>query len=187
MSKETTGENQPNQENVEGNEANMVALKKENETLKIQKSRWRKKAKDAESKVVPENKTTKKEAKKSDEPDSIRIAYEALLNTLGYKHPDDKKYIFDEAEKLKISPSDVVKMEHAKLQLKTSKTQREAEGGMPEGGGKKGGGTKSSVDYWVNKTDKDGGYENPPNDPALTIKVVNARMEKERKKQEFPD
>ena len=130
-------------------------------------------------KAKSEKETPKNEEKKEEKSDeSTKIAYKALLNTLGYKNPDDQKYIFEEAEKLKVSPADVVNMEHAKLQLKTSKTQREAEDGMPDGGGKKGGGAKNSIEYWIDRTNKDGGYENPT-DPELTIKVVNARMDRE--------
>ena len=138
-------------------------------------------------KAKKEKSKTPKKEEKSDEPNVNDRLDNLTLKGAGVDNQKDIDFVKSEATKAGKTVDEILQYEFVKETLKKSKTQREAEDGMPDGSGKKGGGTKDKVSYWVDRKDKDGGYENPPNNPELTIKVVNARMEKERKSQEFPD
>ena len=138
-------------------------------------------------KAKTEKSKTPKKEEKSDEPNVNDRLDNLTLSGAGVDNQKDIDFVKSEATKAGKTVDEILQYEFVKETLKKSKTQREAEDGMPDGSGKKGGGTKDKVSYWVDRKDKDGGYENPPNNPELTIKVVNARMEKERKSQEFPD
>lgn len=129
-----------------------------------------------------ETETPTKEETKSNEPD---YAKEAFLEQRGVEHPDDKKIVYDEAKRLNLPLTDVLGMEHIKSKLKSSKTQREAESGMPSGGGKGGSGaTKNTVEYWIDKRNADGTYQTPE-DVELANKVISARMKSESNKSMF--
>lgn len=159
-----------------------------NETLLAQKSHWKEKASKFETELetlkreneelkakTNFNKEINKNNEKQGEIDYSRLAY---LNSVDVRHPDDQKAIMDEAERLKLSLTDVLNMPHMKEQLKQAKNQRAVEEGMPKGDGTSSARTKGDVDYWVNKTDKDGNFITPQ-DPALASKVIEARMRNE--------
>lgn len=128
--------------------------------------------------VIPEVKPTNPEATEPDKPDYGKLAY---LKSEGVSHPDDRKIVMDESKRLNLPIEEVLGMEHIKGKLKDSKNQREAESGMPEGGSGKSSGNKS-VDYYVNKKDKNGNYESVP--PELGVefanKVIDARVKQEK-------
>jgi len=159
-----------------------------NETLLAQKSHWKEKA----TKYEAEIQATKKELEElraknnintnlknnNNEKQEVDYSKLAYLNSVDVRHPDDQKAIMDEAERLKLSLTDVLNMPHMKEQLRQAKNQREVEEGMPKGDGTSGAKTKGDVDYWVNKTDKNGNYVTPQ-DPELASKVINARIQKE--------
>jgi hypothetical protein len=119
----------------------------------------------------------------SDEPDYAKLAF---LEGKGIKHPDDQKLVQEEANRLKLSLTDILGMEHIKAKLKNASDQREAEAGMPQGGGQPGSGSKNSVDYWLDKKDKDGHYVTPP-DPETHLKVINERISRQKKNKMFAD
>ena len=113
----------------------------------------------------------------SGEPDYAKLAF---LNSKGYDHSDDQKLIQDEAERLKLSLTDVIGMEHIQSKLTANKEARVASEGMPKGKGRSGGNTPSDVDYHLAKG-------TTPDDQELAEKVVNARMKKEQSKNTFSD
>lgn len=154
----------------------LYARAKKAEGFELKGDKWVKKEKPAETPSNPE-------AKKSDEPDYGKLAY---LKAEGVAHPDDRKVVLDEAKRLNLPIEEVLGMDHIKGKLKESKTQREAEAGMPDGGHGKSAGNKGSVDYWVNKKDKDGNYETPT-DTTLANQVIEARMRSEQSKNMFSD
>jgi len=110
-----------------------------------------------------------KKLEQSNEPDYGQLAY---LNAKGIEHPDDIQVVKEEANRLKLSLTDIMAMEHIQSKLKTNKELRESQEGMPEGKRGSGGKTKHDVDYWVNR-------EGLPDDQKLAEQVVNARMGKE--------
>jgi hypothetical protein len=118
----------------------------------------------------PEIKT--KETNTPNEPDYDKIAF---MEQRGLTHPDDQKFAQDEAIRLKMPLTDILGMEYVKDKLKTAKTQREAEEGMPKGRGNSNGKTKGDVDYWLAKRPKaDGTYETPE-DTELEIGRASCR------------
>lgn len=161
-------------------------LTKAQELAKNQKIRAEKaEAELKKLKQQAENKTPEnKEEKQSNEPDYAKLAF---LEGKGIQHPDDQKIVQDEAARLKLPLTDVLGMEHIKSKLKDSKDQRDAEDGMPDGSGTPSGKTRSTVDYWVDKTDKDGNYLSPTSDPELHAKVIEARMKKQDGSKMFDD
>mgnify|MGYP001573491038 FL=1 len=132
--------------------------------------------KDLEGKI-PKPEEHKPEPVKSNEPDYAKLAF---LNSKGYDHSDDQKLIQDEAERLKLSLTDVIGMEHIQSKLTANKEARVASEGMPKGKGRSGGNTPSDVDYHLAKG-------TTPDDQELAEKVVNARMKKEQSKNTFSD
>lgn len=131
----------------------------------------------------PEAKPENPEAKKSDEPDYGKLAY---LKAEGVSHPDDRKVVLEESKRLNLPIDEVLGMEHIKSRLKEAKNQREAENGMPEGGHGKSSGNKNSVEYWINKKDKNGNYETPQ-DTELANQVIDARVRAEQSRNMFSD
>lgn len=121
------------------------------------------------------------EAKQSDELDYGKLAY---LKSEGVDHPDDRKIVLEEAKRLNLPIERILQEKHIQSQLKDAKDQREAEAGMPEGSAGKSGGNKGSVDYWVNRKDKDGNYVTPT-DTKLANEVIDARMKSEQEKTMF--
>jgi len=117
------------------------------------------------------------EKSQSSEPDYARLAY---LETKGINHPDDQKWVQDEAARLKLPLTDILNMAHAKVQLETAKTQREALAGMPKGRGNASGKTQQDVDYWLAKGET-------PDDLEMAEKVIDARLKKEKMKNTFSD
>lgn len=124
--------------------------------------------------VVPEKKEVKT---KTTEPDYAKIAY---LNSVGNTHPDDQQWVIEEASRLKLPLTDVLKMEHAKMALKNAKDQREALAGMPKGGRRGGNNIQQDVDYHLAKG-------TTPDDLALAKKVIDARVNKEKNQNIFSD
>lgn len=125
----------------------------------------------------PEPKPEAELKPQSNEPDYAKLAF---LEAKGFNHPDDQKWIQDEAARLKLPLTDILSMEHAKSHLETNKTQREAMAGMPKGRGKTGSPGQSDVDYHLaNGT--------TPDDLETAEKVINARMQKEKNQNKFSD
>lgn len=185
-----------NEEIQEGEEQEEVIEQDDNQE---QEPDWKARATELEQKAIKQRETTKALKAKlaeyekahekqketgSNEPDYSKIAY---LNTVGITHPEDQKWAQDEANRLKLPLTDVLAMEHAKARLQANKDQREAMAGMPKGSGRGGSNTQNDVDYWLAKPPKaDGTYETP-SDPEIAIKVINARINKEKNKSMFSD
>lgn len=115
----------------------------------------------------------------SNEPDYGRLAF---LNSSGITHPDDQKIVIDEAIRLNLPLTEIAKMEHIKSRLQANSDQREALAGTPKGTGRSGGKTQHDVDYWMNKEG-----DERPSDPELAIKVLNAKMAKQKQANNFSD
>jgi hypothetical protein len=145
---------------------------------------WEAKAKELEgrlkraetklSKPKPETKEVKKE---TIEPDYAKIAF---LEQRQIAHPDDQKWVFEEAERLKLPLTDILSMEHAKAKLGAFKAQREAMDGMLKGRGTSSARTQNEVDYWLAKGET-------PEDQELAEKVIDARMNKAKQQNKFSD
>lgn len=163
----------------------LAKVQKAYESQKVRAEKAEKAAKALEAKLASnkpmENDTPKNE--KSNEPDYAKLAF---LEGKGVTHPDDQKVIQDEANRLKLPLTDILGMEHIKAKLKVAKNQREAEEAMPDGSGKTGIASKNSVDYWVNKTNKDGTFQTP-DDQELAEKVIEARLKQHENKNKFSD
>jgi hypothetical protein len=191
MENEEQGENlETNQEPVEQGDVDIEEIRKENETLKAQKAHWKKKYEEAstrseETKEQPQEKSETLGNEESSEP-SYNLRLDRLtLRSEGITNSDDQDMVIKEAKRLSLPIEDIIKEDYIKSRLKNLSSQREAEAGMPDGSGKTTSGARSSVDYWLNKKDGDGFAL--PADPKLKIEVINARMEQERRKREFPD
>ncbi len=134
----------------------------------VKSGKVEKKEPDPESKIEP----------KSDEPDYAKLAF---LDQKGVEHPDDKKIVFDEAERLKLPLTDILGMNHIKDALKVSKDERESKAGMPKGKGRTGQASRDDIDYYMDKPDE------LPEDVDLAGKVIEARMQKHEKKSKFSE
>ena len=157
------------------------------ESTKLKKEAEAVESSNKDLKAEAETETPKKE-EQSDEPDYKDKIDKLTLKTEGVTHSDDVKIVTDEAKRLDLPVEEVLGMEHIKSKLGEAKTQREAEAGMPDSSGKTSGGNKSSVDYWVNKTDKNGMYKNPPgNDVEFNNKVIDARIKQKQDGSKFSD
>ncbi len=164
-------------------------------TLTAQKNKWKDKAVDKESgktykelyeesQKKPESETeTPKQEEQSDGTDYAKLAY---LKTEGVEHPDDRKIVLDEANRLKMPIEEVLAEKHIKARLKDAKDQREAEAGMPEGSKGTSTGNKGSVDYWLNRKDKDGNFVTPP-DTKLANEVIDARLKQHEESNMFDE
>jgi hypothetical protein len=156
---------------------------------------WQARATELEQKAIKQREKTKElkaklaeyEAQKpkqeSSEPDYAKLAF---LKGEGITHPDDQKWVQDEARRLKLPLTDILSMAHAKNHLETSKDQRDAMAGMPKGRGRGGGTTQHDVDYWRDRKKADGTYETPE-DHEMAVKVIDARIKKESNKNMFSD
>lgn len=152
------------------------------DNYKVRAEKAEAEAKKLKASQQPLEKPTPKNDEKSNEPDYAKLAF---LETKGVTHPDDQKIIQDEAKRLNLPLTDILGMEHIKSKLKESKSQREAEDGMPSGSGKGSGGVaKNSVEYWVNRKNPDGTYQTPE-DTELAGKVIAARIKSEESKSMF--
>lgn len=164
-------------------------LAKTKEAYENQKIRAEKAEKELKDLKAKESQTPKKQGeaetpKKEEESNEPDYAKEAFLEQRGVQHADDKKIVYDEANRLKLPLTDILGMEHIKTKLKSASEQREAEAGMPDSKGKPSGSNKGSEDYWIDRKNKDGSFQNPK-DPELHQKVIKKRMEKEQKGNEF--
>ena len=164
---ETTEETNEPSENETKVISELAQLKREHKKLQKETS------KETEEKVETETKETK-----SDEPDYAKLAF---LDQKGVEHPDDKKIVFDEAERLKLPLTDILQMEHIKTKLQESKDGREAKEGMPKGKGRTGQASREDVDYYMDKPDE------LPEDQELAGKVVEARLNKIETSSKFSD
>lgn len=160
----------------------LYARAKKAEGFEQKDGKWVKKERsETKPEAQPESKP---EAKQSDELDYGKLAY---LKSEGVDHPDDRKLVLDEAKRLNLPIEKILQEKHIQSQLKDAKDQREAEAGMPTGGAGKSGSNKNSVDYWVNRRDKDGNYLTPT-DTKLANEVIDARLKAEQDKTMFsPD
>lgn len=177
-------EQQPEADNEQSDELDKAKEYGNNQKVRAEKAEaeLKKLKAQAESNKPTETETPQK-TEQSNEPDYAQLAY---LEGKGLDHPDDQKIVQDEAKRLKLPLTDILAMEHIKAKLKDTKNQREAEDGMPDSSGKGGTGTRNSVDYWINKKNKDGSYAVPP-DPKLHQEVINARIGKEKEGEMFDD
>lgn len=176
---ENSGDGKEKSDNVE-------VLKADNAKFKAMADRRKKRLLEYETedgKPKPKSDSTTDKKKQSSEPD---YAKEAFLEQRGVKHPDDKKVIYEEAERLKMPLTDVLGMDYIKSKLKNAQDQREASDGTPKGRGRGSSKARSDVDYWVDKKDKDGNYQTP-DDMELAEKVINARIKKEERGNMFAD
>lgn len=173
-SEDTTTEDVSKDEDTsEGSSKETDALKKaENRivALKKEKKDLEKELKSQKPEVSDEN----LEKTQSNEPDYAKIAF---LKGEGVKHPDDQKYVQEEAERLKMPLTDILQMEHVKNKMRDDQNQRNAQENMPDKGGR-GGKTQQDVDYWVQKGEL-------PKDQELAEKVVNAKIAKDDSRQMF--
>lgn len=181
MSNENKGENLPNQETdeqkIERLRTERDGLKKDVDTYKAQKSHWKKKAESKGDK--PKEKQTKpNESDKSDR--ALETAQRALLNSAGFKASEQQDYIFEQAERLKADVSEIIGDDYHQSKLKAIKDKIDTKGSMPKGGGKGGGGASDSVDYWIAKDEL-------PEDQELAEKVIEAKMKKQKSKNQFSD
>jgi len=168
--------------NSEDGSDDLAKTKEAYENQKVRAEKAEKKLKELEAKSAKvEKPETPKTEEQSNEPDYAKLAF---LEGKGVKHPDDQKVVQEEANRLKLPLTDILEMAHIKSKLKDAKDQREAEDGMPEGGSGKSGSGKTSIDYWVNRKDKDGAFLTP-SDPELAGKVIDARIKKESKDSMF--
>lgn len=184
------GEQDTNPENE--SDENIEELEKTKEAYNNQKIRAEKAEKELKKlKQQMESNPPKKQEEpetsenkgQSNEPDYAKLAY---LEGKGISHPDDQKIVQDEANRLKLPLTDILAMEHIQTKLKTIRTQREAEAGMPESAGKPSGSNKTSIDYWIDKKDKDGNYLTP-DDLELAEKIISAREKQHKQKGKFSD
>ena len=182
-----TPENNEEEISEENEEDGGVA--KANEVAKNQKIRAEKAEKELKKLKAKKEKSDSKTSKNEEQPDEPDYALDAFLEGRGIKTPDDNKLIKDEMARLKLPASDILGMKHIQAKLKDAKDQREAEDGMPEGGkGGKSSGSKS-VDYYVNKKNKDGTYVSPPPELGFEFanKVIDARLKGEKNSKMFDD
>lgn len=141
--------------------------------VKVEKPEPKKEPESPESKVKNED----PKPQTSNEPDYAKLAF---LKAEGVTHPDDQQIVQDEANRLKLPLTDVLKMEHIKSILSKNSIQREADAGTPDKKGKSGNSSQGDVEYWIDKVDENGNYANP-DDLELYEKVSNARMLREEK------
>ena len=163
---------------------------KENELIYTETERKlfeRVKKAEGEKKILREQlkkfQAPEKTVPQSSEPD---YAKEAYLEGRGYTHPDDKKIIYEEANRLKLPLGDVLGMEHIKSKLSKQKDDRESGEGMPKGSGSGKGVTKNNVDYWIDRKKPDGTYDTPA-DLDQAAKVIEARIKRETTGNKFSD
>lgn len=144
---------------------------------------YNKESKEWTKKEKPEEKPELKKSKE-DKPDlaqeALKYAQKTFLEGRGYKNVDDQKLIFDECERLKMTPEAVIDMAHMKSNLKDSKDQREAESAAPDSKGRGSGKTQDKPDYWIAKGKM-------PKDQKLAEKVVNAKIKSDDSNKMFED
>lgn len=115
------------------------------------------------------------------EPDyATKLAVKAFLKSEGISHPDDQKWVQDEAARLKMNPDEILMMEHVKSHLETNKTQREAIAGNPKGEGRAGGKSQDDVAFHL-------AQGTTPEDLELAEKVIDARMKQDTSTRMFGD
>jgi hypothetical protein len=153
---------------------------------KIRAEKAEKELKTFKANQPKETETPKNEEKKSNEPDYAERLEKVVLKTEGVTHPDDQKFVLDMAKRLKLSVDEVLQEDYVKAKLKSANIQREAESGMPSGSGKAGGTAKNSVDYWVDRVKSDGTFETP-DDPELAKQVIEKRISKHEKANQFDE
>lgn len=180
------GENENSQENNENQELNLDALKQQQKELSDKNKQLFERAKKAETaekelreklKGLTEQQPKQLESQPT-EPDYGKDAY------LGYKgvtHSDDKKIVFDEAERLKLPLHEVLEMPHIKAKLETQKQAREAQDALPRGTKRAGGYTQQDVEYYLQNPDK------RPEDFELAKKVLHAKRDLDKNSRKFSD
>ncbi len=183
------GESQPN-DSTEPAESSVETIEKsayENQKVRAEKAEAELKKYKAEAEAKS-NKPKGETPTNPAEPDYNDRLDKLTLKAEGITHPDDQALVIKEAKRLKLSVEEVIGEDYMKSRLKTLSGQREAESAMPDSSGKSTGGTQNSVDYWIDKRNPKNSEELMlPKDPDLAIKVVNARIAKAKRNQEFPD
>lgn len=181
------GNDQPNDQDVSGDELTKAQELANNQKIRAEKAE--KELKEIKSQLEAKKEKPSETPKNNDdsgEPDSNERLDRLALKSEGITNREDQDLVLKEAKRLQMSVEDVIQEDYIKSKLKNLATQREAESGMPSDDGKPTGGNKGTVEYWLDKKGKDGQYITP-SDPELATKVINARMNKETKGRMFSD
>lgn len=171
----------------------------EEEEKETETTDWEAKAKEYEGRLKRAETKLKKqeEAPKPETPENIdnksgepnyynSLMVKTFLKSEGIDHPDDQEMVLKEAKRLKLQVDELVGEDYIKSRLKDAKDQRSAQESMPKGNQPSGGEGRSQIDYWIDRKNKDGSFQNPK-DPELHQKVINARMERDKKDQMFDE
>lgn len=141
-----------------------------------QKKHWKEKYEKLQKEQEGESKEVKKP--KTNEDDSY-YGRKAFLETRGVKDSEDQKFVFEEAERLKMSLEDTLGLKYIKSELKDMADQRKVQEGMPKGRGGTGK-SEGDVDYHLRKG-------TTPDDLELAGKVIDARKKASGSNKMFSD
>lgn len=182
------GENQPN-DSSESNAETVDKTAYDNQKIRAEKAEKRLKELEAKSNQQTEQPNTPKNEGQSNESDYYKdLTLRTFMKGEGIDDKADQDWILKEANELKKPVEDLLSKPYYQSELKTRRTQRQAENGTPDGSGSSSGGVRNDVDYWIDKKNpKNPGEFLLPKDPELKIKVINARMARDKRNQEFPD
>lgn len=160
---ETTEQSEETQERVtETPEAKRARLKRQLEQLE---------------KKHPELSEKPKSSKKSDELD---YGQEAFLIANGIKGDDESSLVKDIMANTGKNLKEVINSKYFQAELKEMRDLRATAEAIPQGKNRNGQSAQSTVDYWIAK-----GELPPASEVDLRRKVVNARIERESKKNVF--
>ena len=191
------GEQNTNSESEPSKESNeeLVKVKKNYEDQKVRAEKAEKENKELKAQLesqTPKKRgdtETPKKEEQSNEPDYYKdLTLRTYLKGEGVDNKEDQDWLLKESKEIKKPVEDLLSKPYYQSELKTRVTQREAEAGMPEGSGsgKGAGGAKNTVEYWLNKKNKDGTYVTP-DDLKLAEKVINAREARDAEGNKFSD
>jgi hypothetical protein len=185
---DTNSENESDDISVKLTKTEEVAKNQKIRAEKAEAENKRLKAESAKSNKTEESETSKNK-EQPNEPDYYKdLTLRTFMKGEGVDTKVDQDWLLKESQELNKPVEDLLSKPYYQSELKSRKTQREAEDGMPDGSGKSSGGAKNDLDYWIDKTNP----KNPeeyllPKQHDLKVKVIKARLEKFKRKQEFPD